>query len=372
VYLHGTVRNEKGQRMSKSLGTGVDPLELVDQYGADALRYTLITSSGPGNDMKLSAQRVEAGRNFANKLWNAARFVLTSIGDERVEMPASPAGPAAPLEDRWIVSRVEGLARSVDVLLRNFELGEAGRQVYEFAWNEFADWYIEIAKVRMRTPGAASPLPVLAYVLDRCLRLLHPYMPFVTEEIWQALAAKVDGLREDALIVAAYPRGESTYADEEAEREIDTLISVVRSVRNIRAEKKVEPARMVEAYVAAAESRAVIESCAAYIETLARARPLHVVDSVAGAPREQVATAVLAGVTVVVPLAGLFDLDAERARLTKLMADVEADARRIEGKLADERFRTRAPAQIVSTEEQRLAAARERLEGLRASLAELG
>jgi valyl-tRNA synthetase len=371
VYLHGTLRNEKGQRMSKSLGTGVDPLDLVDAYGADALRYTLVTTSGPGNDLKLSEQRVEAGRNFANKLWNAARFVLSMAGDAPLALPAALPGPDAPLEDRWIVSRAEGLARSVDEQMTKLELGEAGRLVYDFLWSEFADWYIEIAKVRLRSGDGPSPLPVLAYVLDRCLRLLHPFMPFVTEEIWQALWSRIEGPSEDALIVAAWPRGESGYADPAAEREMATLIDVVRAIRNIRAEKKVEPARMIEAYVAADGARAVIEAGAPYIETLARVRPLHVVRDVAQAPREQVATAVLEGVTAVVPLAGLFDLEAERARLRKLVEEAEADAARIEAKLANEQFRSRAPANIVATEEERLAAVRQRLAGLKASLAEL-
>jgi valyl-tRNA synthetase len=157
--------------MSKSLGTGVDPLVVVKEYGADALRYTLITSSGPGNDLKLSLQRVEAGRNFANKLWNAARFVIAMIGEGTVRLPEAMPGTDAPLEDRWIMSRVEELARSVDALMQRFEMGEAARQVYEFVWGEFADWYIEIAKVRVRgeRSDGPSPLPVLAYVLDRCL-----------------------------------------------------------------------------------------------------------------------------------------------------------------------------------------------------------
>jgi valyl-tRNA synthetase len=374
VYLHGTVRNEEGKRMSKSLGTGVDPLEVVEKYGADALRYTLITSSGPGNDLKLSEQRVEMGRNFANKLWNASRFVISMIGDGTVRMPETPPAADAPLEDRWIVSRVEELARSVDEQLRKFELGEAGRQVYEFVWSEFADWYIEIAKVRVRGDAASgpTPLPVLAYVLERCLRLLHPFMPFVTEEIWQSLVTKIEGIEDEALIVARYPRGESGYRDDAAEREMETLIDVVRAIRNIRAEKKVEPARIIEAYVAADGARGVIESGAPYIETLARVKPLHIVGSVAEAPRERVATAVLEGVTAVVPLAGLFDVAAERARLQKQIDDAQAEAGRVEAKLANEGFRSKAPAKIIAAEEERLAATRARIDGLRAGLDELG
>ncbi len=374
VYLHGTVRNEHGQRMSKSLGTGVDPLDVVERYGADALRYTLITSSGPGNDLRLSEQRVEAGRNFANKLWNAARFVISMIGDGRVRMLDAMPDPDAPLEDRWIVSRVEGLARSVDEQMRKFELGEAARQVYEFVWSEFADWYIEVAKVRARAKdsSAPSPLPVLAYVLERCLRLLHPVMPFVTEEIWQSLVTKIDGIDGEALIVAAFPRGESGYADLDAEREMGTLIDVVRAIRNIRAEKKVEPGRFIEAYVAADGARAALDGGAAYIEMLARVKPLHIVADVDEAPRDQVAKAVLEGVTAIVPLAGLFDVAAERARIEKQIAEAAAEASRIETKLANPGFRSKAPEKIIAAEEERLSALRARLEGLRASLAELG
>ena len=386
VYLHGTVRNEQGQRMSKSLGTGVDPLEIVEKYGADALRYTLITSSGPGNDMKLSEQRVEMGRNFANKLWNVTRFVISMIGDAKVTPidPSSLQSPTSnlPVEDRWILSRVEGLARSVDVQMRKFELGEAARQVYEFVWSEFADWYIEIAKVRVRgTSGDApqdenatgpSPLPVLAYVLERSLRLLHPVMPFVTEELWQALTAKMDGIDGDALIVAAYPLGDSGYSDAAAEREMETLIDVVRAIRNIRAEKKVEPGKFIEAYVVADGARAVLEAGAPYIEMLSRARPLHIVGDINDAPKDQVATAVLEGVTAIVPLLGLFDVEAERTRLQKSIADAEAEAGRIEAKLGNEQFRSKAPEKVVAAEEERLAAVRTRLDGLRAGVAELG
>ena len=397
VYLHGTVRNEHGQRMSKSLGTGIDPLEVIEKYGADALRYTLITSSGPGNDMKLSEQRVEMGRNFANKLWNVTRFVISMISsdpsggdtkvapfdiDALVSIDLQPPTTNLPVEDRWILSRVEGLARSVDEQMRKFELGEAARQVYEFVWSEFADWYIEIAKVRVRGTNAEgtreavaaedSPLPVLAYVLERSLRLLHPFMPFVTEELWQALTSKLDGVDQDALIVAAYPRGESGYADPDAEREITMLIDVVRAIRNIRAEKKVEPAKFIEAYVVADGARGVLEAGALYIEMLSRARPLHIVGDISQAPKDQVATAVLEGVTAIVPLAGLFDTAAERARLGKLIADAEAEAGRVEAKLGNEQFRAKAPAKVVAAEEERLAAVRTRLDGLRAGLAELG
>jgi valyl-tRNA synthetase len=387
VYLHGTVRNEQGQRMSKSLGTGVDPLEIVEQFGADALRYALITASGPGNDLKLSTQKVEMGRNFANKLWNATRFVLSMIGDQKVDIEPlaaalrSDGDTGLPLEDRWILSRLENLSRSVDDLLQRFELGEAARQVYEFVWNDYCDWYIEIAKVRVRDEAASgpSPLPVLTYALDRSLRLLHPTMPFVTEELWQALQAKIAGESEEALIVAAYAKGESGFDDREAEREFAVLIDVARAIRNIRAERRVEPGRFVEAFAARTEAiitknadqfREALASGRLYIEQLARVRPLHIV-KVGELPKDGVATAVLDGVTVVVPLAGLFDVESERLRLTKQIESARLEIARLQEKLANPGFRGKAPEQLIASEEGRLVTLEEKLDALRVGLKEL-
>ncbi len=387
VYLHGTVRNAEGKRMSKSLGTGIDPIETIDKYGADALRYTLITAGAAGNDLKLSDQKLEQGRNFANKLWNATRFVISMIGDAKVDVaplavalaeskeqrPNSKLLNDLSIEDRWILSRIEELSRSADVLMQKFDLGEAARQAYDFAYNEFADWYIEIAKVRARDENASSPspLPVLAYVLDRTLRLLHPTMPFLTEELWQNLQRAITGFDDEALIVATFPKGASGYTDTLAEKQMELLIDVVRAIRNIRAEKKVEPGKYIEAYVIAGAASAMFEAAKPYVEMLARARPLHIVATTADAPREQVATAVLEGATAVVPLAGLFDTAVERTRLQKQIADAEAELGRIEAKLTNEGFRSKAPEKVIAAEEERLAGLKSRLEGLRVTLAEL-
>ncbi len=185
VYFHGTVRDDQGQRMSKSKGNGVDPEMLINRYGSDAVRFKLITAGGTGNDQRLEEPRMEAARNFANKLWNASRFVLSQLGpDEKVALPDVSKKASMPAEDRWIMSRLEALAGNADRLMERFELGEAGRQMEEFVWDEFCDWYLEIAKIRLRSGDEASPIPVLVYALDSALRLLHPYMPYVTEEIW--------------------------------------------------------------------------------------------------------------------------------------------------------------------------------------------
>jgi valyl-tRNA synthetase len=356
--------------MSKSRGTAVDPLEAVDQYGSDALRFALLSGTSPGNDQRLSDERMEAGRNFANKLWNASRFALGMVepGDS-LELP-DPA--TMPVEDRWVLSRLNRLTENVDRLLGRFELAEALRQTRDFCWDELADWYIEVAKVRVRA-GDRSPLPVLVHVLDRSLRLLHPFMPFVTEEIWQRLAAiSPDPEGAEALIVARFPSPNPALIDDDAERQFEAVQGFVRAIRNIRAEKRVDAGRWVEAYVVGAHATTTAEQLGPAIEQLARVRPLHVVPTTDAAPTDGVVTSVLAVGQVALPMAGLFDLDAERERLARQVDEVERDLKALEGKLANEQFTSRAPADVVQRERDRLETARARLEGLRQSIAELG
>ena len=370
VYLHGLVRAPDGSKMSKTKGNAVDPLEATAQYGTDALRYTLVAGSSPGNDQRITDQRLEAGRNLANKLWNASRFVLTMVEPDDDLTPPSPTA-ALPVEDRWIRSRAERVVADVDGLLRKFELGEALRQIRDFFWEEFADWYIELAKVRVRA-GDRTPLPVLVETLDTVLRLLHPFMPFVTEEIWQRLVAvRPDPAGAPALIVAAYPRPGALPRDADAERSFDAVQDFVRAIRNVRAEKQVEAAHWVEAHIVGAAAADAARAAAPAIEQLARARPLHIVDRPEQAPSDGVVTSVLPVGRVVLPMAGLFDLDAERARLGRQIADARNNAERMEQKLSNEQFRARAPAEIVQQEQERLDAARTRLAGLEQSLAEI-
>jgi valyl-tRNA synthetase len=276
------------------------------------------------------------------------------------------------MEDRWILSRLEAVTTDVDRLLRQFELSEAVRQARDFFWDEFADWYIELAKVRVRA-GDRTAVPVLVHVIDQVLRLLHPFMPFVTEEIWQRLnAVRPDPDGAPALMVAAYPVPSEARRDPEAERMLGAVQDFVRAIRNTRAEKKVDAGRWIEAYIVAGEARDTAQDLAASIEMLGRVRPLHVVATPADAPSEGVVTSVLALGQVVLPMAGLFDQDAERARLAKQIEEVEAEVGRQEAKLANESFTAKAPAAVVDKERERLDTARTRLEGLRASLAELG
>ena len=379
VYLHGLVRAPDGRKMSKTLGNVVDPLGLIDSYGTDALRYALISGTSPGNDQRITDDRLEAGRNFANKLWNASRLVLSLIEEAGLRGDAlalPPAGdPRLLREDRWVLSRLERTVATVDELLRKFELAEALRHSRDFFWDELADWYLEFAKVRVRA-GDQTPLPVMLHALDTVLRLLHPFMPFVSEELWQRLAAlrRNDGPDADPaaqLIVARYPEADPGRHDDAAERELAAVQDFVRGIRNVRSEKRVDAGRWVEAHVVAADALDAARDAAEAIELLARARPLHIVAGPHEAPSDGVVTAVLPVGRVVLPMAGLFDLDAERARLAKQIGEAQGEVERIERKLANEQFRSRAPAEVVAKEEERLATAGSRLRGLEESLTEI-
>ena len=381
VYLHGLVRAPDGRKMSKSLRNVVDPLDVLEQYGTDALRYALISGTSPGNDQRITDDRLEAGRNFANKLWNAGRLVLSLVGPDD-ELALLPADDSRLLrEDRWILSRLERTVQLVDDLLRTYQLSEALRQTRDFFWDEFADWYLELAKVRVRAASSGArgdlagdgvPLGVMVHTLDRVLRLLHPFMPFVTEEIWRRLVeVHPDAGDAPQLIVARFPDADVGRYDAEAEQDLAAVQDFVRAIRNVRAEKRVEAGHWVEAYVVGAEATAAARDLAPAIEQLARARPLHVVERAEEAPSDQVVTAVLPVGRVALPMAGLFDLEAERGRLTKQIGEAREQLRRLEQKLANDQFRTRAPAEVVAKEEERLATAGSRLRGLEESLAEL-
>ena len=352
VYLHGLVRDAQGRKMSKSLDNVIDPLEKADQYGMDALRFTLATGSTPGNDMRLTDERLEGSRNFANKLWNGAKFVLGEIAGAS---SLSSAGPSEqpPLEDRWILSRLQAVTDSVDELLRQFQLGEAGRQIQEFLWGEFFDWYVEASKVRLRN-GDESPLPVLAKVLDGGLRLLHPWMPFVTEAIWQQLRPHLGNDEEaTALIGARYPQPGDSERDLEAEEAFAAVQEIVTAVRQVRADYRVQAGQWAEAYVLPqTEVAEAVSASAPIVEVLSRARPLTIVSDRGDAPTEQIASAVLPAAEVILPLGGLVDLAQERSRLNKDLEGIVKRLRGAEAKLANEGFRSKAPAEVVKQAEE--------------------
>ena len=370
VYLHGLVRAPDGHKMSKSRSNVVDPIKTIERYGTDGLRFALLSGTSPGNDQRINDDRLEDGRNFANKLWNAARFVISQLEDGFVTSRPSPGATAA-VEDRWILSRLNALTTNVDALLRDFQLGEAARQIYDFLWGEYCDWYIELAKVRQRA-GDTTPVPVLVHALETGLRLLHPFMPFVTEAIWQNLRPFLPPTEDELLMLQPYPAPASTWEDAHAERTMDLAMDIVRAVRNARAEHNVEASCFAETYVLAGERSAELRPLAEAMSALARARPLYLVVEATAAPTENVASAVLNEAQVVLPLAGLLDIAAERGRLTKQRVEAEAEVARLEVKLANPDFRERAPADVVAKEEERLAAAQIRLEGVQGRLASFG
>ena len=351
VYLHGLVRDAQGRKMSKSLDNVIDPLEKADQYGMDALRFTLATGSTPGNDMRLTDERLEGSRNFANKLWNGAKFVLGEIS--QADSSISDVSSATALEDRWILSRLQGVTESVDELLRQFQLGETGRQIQDFLWGEFFDWYVEASKVRLRS-GDVSPLPVLTKVLDGGLRLLHPWMPFVTEAIWQQLRPHLgDEADATALIGARYPQPGDAERDLEAEEAFQAVQEIVTAVRQVRADYRVQAGQWAEAYVLPqADVAQAVRASAPIVEVLSRARPLTIVAERGEAPTDQIASAVLPAAEVILPLGGLVDLEQERARLNKDLEGIVKRLRGAQAKLANEGFRSKAPAEVVKQAEE--------------------
>ncbi len=364
VYLHGLIRDEQGRKMSKSKGNVVDPLVVIEDYGADALRFALLTGSTPGNDMKLSVQKVEAARNFANKLWNATRFVLGNLGEGYSAQDAARAAadwrsnPAAlSLPDRWILSRHNRLILEVDRLIDQYQFGEAGRALYEFLWGDFCDWYIEIAKVPLNSADQATvqrTRHILVYVLERTMRLLHPLMPFVTEEIWQHLPHE-----GEALIIAPWPQPDPL--DEAAEAEMGPIMEMVRAIRNARAEYEVEPSRAIAATVVAGEKRALVTAHAGILSRLARIDPARL--SIEGALAEKPAKAlalVVSGYEVFLPLAGLVDVDRERTRLGTELANLQRDIARADKLLANPAFVSKAPPEVVQKEQAKLEDYRQR------------
>ena len=369
VYLHGLIRDVSGAKMSKSRGNVIDPLEAVETYGADALRFAISTGTTPGNDSRLGQAKLEAARNFANKLWNAGRYVVTSLeGADNFHGWLNLPKPDH-REDRWILSRQDTVARRVNHHLAGFQLGEAQRELYDFIWGDFCDWYIEMAKVRMRN-GDKAPLTVLAHVLERTLRLLHPFMPFVTEEVWQRLIAVLpaEGSPPDSIMVAPYPQPDAWALDPEAEEEIELVTDIVRGIRNVRAEFRIEPSRWLQARVEATVRQNAIEEEWPAIAALAR------VEAVKNASIDiaKAVTLVVGSATVVLPLGELVDLEAERGRLRGESAAAAERIRVLQERLADGQFTGKAPKDVVERDHQRLSSLEERQAKIQQQLVQLG
>jgi valyl-tRNA synthetase len=366
VYLHGLLRDEKGEKMSKVRGNVLNPIDTLEKYGTDALRFAISTGTAPGNDIKLSPSKLEAGRNFANKLWNATRFVVRSIDAEQANIEIQWS--LLPTEDRWILSRLSRTTSTVNRLMENFQFGEALGQIYDFLWGEFCDWYIEFAKIRLRSEEAPSPIPVLVHVLETSLRLLHPYMPFVTEELWQNLKKCLpsEWQKTESIMVAAYPEAEEKAIDSPAERLMESVIEIIHSIRNARAQYKVETNRWIEAQVYAGELTPAITPYSQTIQTLARARPVTFLDSKEEAPRsENVVALVLKESEVIIPMESMIDLEVERKRLQKEIEQSQAEIAALAGRLKDKAFLSKAPAAVVNKERDKLAIKKDKLKRLK-------
>ena len=345
VFIHGLVRDSQGRKMSKSLGNGIDPLEVIEKYGADTLRFMLITGNTPGNDMRFYWERVEGTRNFANKIWNASRFALMNM--EGYDKGAELAPYT--LADKWILSRLQDTVKDVTGLLERFELGEAGRAIYDFIWSEVCDWYIEIAKPRLYNKEAAAERAtaqhVLSTVLVSAMKLLHPYMPFITEEIYQCLPHEAE-----SIMISKWPVADESLIDPEAERGMNAIMDSIKAIRNMRAEVNANPGKKIPAIMLVSEDlREVVAHNDSYIKLLGgidnlELRPLN------GEKPENAMAAVVTGIEVYLPLAGLIDVEKETQRLSKELAAMEKDLQRAGGKLNNAGFLAKAPEDVIAKE----------------------
>lgn len=363
VLIHGLVRDAQGRKMSKSLGNGIDPLEIIDKYGADALRFTLATGNSPGNDMRFSDEKVEASRNFANKLWNAARFVLMNL-DENEPAPHIPENLA--LEDKWILSKFNTLVKDVTDNLDKFELGLAVQKLYDFIWDILCDWYIELCKIRLNSDdeeAKSTAKAVLVYVMSNTLKLLHPFMPFITEEIWQTLPH--DG---DTIMLSPWCKYDEKLAFKSEEEQMESIMTAIKAVRNRRAEMNVAPSKKAEVFIETAKPE-IFEAGTTFFKRLASASDVKIADSF---DIDGTVSIVTADATIKLPLAELVDFEAERARLNKELAAAEKDLAFTNNKLNNQGFMSKAPEKVINEIKEKAAKYNEKIALLKESIAKLG
>jgi valyl-tRNA synthetase len=365
VMIHGLILDSQGRKMSKSLGNGVDPIEVISRYGADTLRFMLITGNTPGNDLRFHFEKLEATRNFLNKIWNASRFVMMNLEDYEGKQRGDLT-----LADKWILSRYEDTVQSVTSAMERFDLGEAGRLLYEFIWNEYCDWYIELTKKRLynkeNQEERNTAQSILLEVLEGTMRLLHPFMPFITEEIWQHLPTK-----GQSLMLSSWPeiRG---YKNEQAEQEMAILMEIIRAVRNIRAEMNVAPGRKADIFLVAPQTETIdiLQRGVEDIRQLAVGEKITILQETEH-NLPQSASAVLKGVTVYLPLKGLLDLDKEMAKVRKEIEGASKEQKRLEDKLNNPGFIGKAPENVITKEREKLEAVHSKLRSLRIRLSDL-
>lgn len=367
VLIHGLVRDGEGRKMSKSLGNGVDPMDVIDQYGADSLRYFLATGSTPGQDLRYTNEKVEAIWNFANKIWNASRFALMNMNGLKYE-EIDLSGELS-VSDKWILTRLNETIEKVTDLAERYEFGEVGRELYNFIWDDFCSWYIEMAKLPLYGDDEAAKLTtrsVLAYVLDNTMRLLHPMMPFITEEIWQHLPHE-----GESITVAEWPKVRPEFNFKEESNHMKLLMDIIRSVRNIRAEVNTPISKKVPLFIKAkdAETVKILEDNKAYIEKFCNPEQLVIGEQVA--TPEKSMTAVVTGAELFLPLAGLINLEEEIARLEKELDKWAKEVKLVSGKLSNENFVKKAPEALVAKEREKLADYQEKYDTVKKRLDEL-
>ena len=363
VFIHGLVRDSQGRKMSKSLGNGIDPLEMVETYGADALRYNLITGNSPGNDMRFYVEKCEAMRNFCNKLWNASRFVMMNLSIDRNELPEK-----LEIEDKWILSKLNTVVKEVCENMDNFELGVAAGKIYDFIWDSFCDWYIELTKPRLNSDDGESGIgaqKVLLYVLTGILKLVHPFMPFISEEIWQALPHE-----GEAMMIARYPEYSEKLSFPEDEQNFEMVMTAIKAVRTRRSEMNVPPSRKARLIIAT-DRRAAFEAGRSYICKLAYASDISVQDT-APESADGMVSVVTDNARMFMPMAELVDLEKEKARIRKELANAEKQLAGQIAKLSNEKFVSRAPENIVNIEREKKAKLEALIDNLRLSLEHLG
>lgn len=365
VFIHGLVRDAQNKKMSKSMGNGIDPLELIDQYGADALRFALATGISPGNDMRFSDEKIESARNFINKIWNAARFVLMNLDIEQIELP-EPFALAA--EDKWLLTRYNLLAGEVSENIENYEIGIALGKLYDFIWDIFCDWYIELVKPRLSAKNTATQ-HVIAFVLSNTLKLLHPFLPFITEEIWQSLPriANEDNSR-GSIMVCSWPERDERYIFNSEAADMETVITCIRAVRNRRAEMNVPPSRKVSLIIVSDKKEMFNDDTAVFFMKLASVSSVRVCDSYSDEDAVQIITDTA---TLYIPLADMIDFEKERERLNKEYRTTEGEISRIEKKLSNEGFTAKAPQAVIDGEREKLRRYRDILEGIEQALEKL-
>ncbi len=364
VFIHGLVRDAQGRKMSKSLGNGIDPLVIIDKYGADALRCALATGNAPGNDMRFSDEKIESARNFANKLWNASRFVLMNL-DAEDEETALPSLDELSVEDKWILSRYNNMVKNVNANMDKYELGVALSDLYDFTWDIFCDWYIELAKSRLfekESKGAAVARRVLVYVLTGVLKLLHPFMPFITEEIYQSLPHD-----DESIVISSYPKFDESLVFPAEEASLDRVIALIGAIRTRRAEMNVPPSRKAKVYLVTKYAD-TFKGAEAFMIRLASASSVEIVDAY---EKDDAVSIITEGATAFIPMAEMIDLDKERARLSGELAKTEGEIKRLQGKLSNEGFLAKAPAAVVDAERAKLEKYNATKEALLAAIAKL-